>query len=187
MYQCWPELDGTWGVPNKLHSNYFCGTFFSPLHAADTVAFQHFPAQDEMCSNVKSLGLTAKDTNASPILLTILCTVAILIPSHPSFSTELKLSALHSEGLRASFHHLRSANFPTSRQARCKRKKATHLAGGEEEGEGTSEDAHVCPWLVRTNFNNGWEGSKGPRACLSFWSGAAFSRVWRGPPHHRLP
>ena len=135
--------------------------------------------QHKVCSYSPS-NWHCEDANASPRLLTVLCTVAILIRPHPSFSTELKPLGTAQRRSACVCHSIIDVP-PFQRVAKHHEqgKQATHLAGGEEEGEGTSEDAHGWVLCGVQNFNNEGRGRKQGRRCwsLSFWSGGAFSRV----------
>ena len=159
---------------------------FSSLHAADTGAFQHFPAQGVLVFS-KQLALrrykriseiadgTVHSSNpysAAPIILN---------------GTETSRHCTETVCVRLSFHHRWPATFQRVAKHHEQGKKATHLAGGEEEGEGTSEDAHGWVLCGVQNFNN--EGRRrrmlgGP--CLFGRAPRSLVLLAR-PPHHRLP
>ena len=158
---------------------------FSSLHAADTVAFQHFPAQGVLvfskqlalrrCKRISEIAdgtvHSSNPYSAAPIILN---------------GTETSRHCTETVCVRLSFHHRWPATFQRVAKHHEQGKQATHLAGGEEEGEGTSEDAHGWVLCGVQNFNN--EGRGRRRLVLVFLVGRrVLSCCWRGPPHHRLP
>ena len=179
-------------MPNKLHSNLiFAAHFFSSA----CCRYRRIPTfSSTRCAGIlQAIGTAKIQTHASPRLLTMLCTVAILIRPHPSFSTELKPlgTALRRSACVCRLHpSSMAATFQRVADHHEQEKQATHLAGGEEEGEGTSEDAHgwVLCGVYKTSTMKDGQG----RRCWSLlvlFGRAARSLVccWRGPPHHRLP
>ena len=155
-----PELDGTWDVPNKLHSNFIFAAHFFFSACCRYLRISTF-SQHEMCSYSPS-NWHCEDTNASPRLLTLLCSSSNPYSAAPIIlnGTETSRHCTETVCVRLSFHHRWPATFQRVAKHHEQGKQATHLAGGEEEGEGTSEDAHGWVLCGVQNFNNEGRGRK---------------------------